>query len=61
MKGANSMATSGLGFKKALVEIVGAVSFLLCLIGLRKRFRASIYIVEGFWKFRWVVVKSTDH
>jgi len=37
LKAANSMATSGIGFKKALVGMVSAISLLLCTIGLRKQ------------------------
>jgi len=57
MKGANSMAPPGLGFKEALVEIVGAVSFLLCLIGLRKRFRASIYDSFDAWLLKALTIE----
>jgi len=37
LKAANSMAAFGLGFKKALVGMVSAISLLLRTIGLRKQ------------------------
>ena len=36
-KGANSIAASGLGCRKALVGTGWAISLLLCMTGLRKR------------------------
>jgi len=37
LKGANSMATSGLGYGNALVGTGWVISLLLCMTGLRKQ------------------------
>ena len=58
-KGANSMASSGLGCRKALVGTGWAISLLLCMTGLR--IRSSDLVEPPFLTMNLFMVCTNRH